>query len=143
MEAIKFPHCEKLNVHSQTDMSPHRRNQHPKYATGAHRIAPPTVANRITPTRKVMDPPSRFLKQKQKQTENGNASNVGASPIDPVLRRQAVRELLGVANSTLHAWIKSGRFPAPLELGPRVRGWRRSVVENYLANCAKASTTDQ
>jgi len=66
-----------------------------------------------------------------------------AFPIDPVLRRPAVRVMLQVANSTLHAWIKSGRFPAPLELGPRVRGWRRSVVENYLANCAKASNTDQ
>lgn len=86
-----------------------------------------------------MDPPSQSLKQKQ----NGNASSVDASPIDPVLRRQVVREMLGVSNSTLHEWIKSGRFPAPLELGPRVRGWRRSVVEDYLDNCAKASATDQ
>lgn len=69
-------------------------------------------------------------------------SSENAFAIDPVLRRPVVREMLGVANSTLHAWIKSGRFPAPLELGPRVRGWRRSVIENYLANCAKASTTD-
>lgn len=70
-------------------------------------------------------------------------SSENAFAIDPVLRRQAVREMLGVANSTLHVWIKNGRFPAPLELGPRVRGWRRSVVENYLANCAKASATDK
>ncbi|ODP35230.1 hypothetical protein A9762_11105 [Pandoraea sp. ISTKB] len=80
---------------------------------------------------------------KQKQTENGIASRVDASPIDPVLRRQVVREMLGVANSTLHVWIKDGRFPPPLELGPRVRGWRRSVVEDYLENCAKVSTTGQ
>ena len=63
--------------------------------------------------------------------------------IDPVLRRPVVREMLGVANSTLHTWIKSGRFPPPLKLGPRARGWRRSVVENYLANCAEASTAEQ
>lgn len=88
-----------------------------------------------------MDPPSQSLKQKQ--TENSNASSVDLTPIDPVLRPHVVREMLGVANSTMHAWIKSGRFPAPLKLGPRVRGWRRSVVESYLANCAKATTTDQ
>jgi prophage regulatory protein len=65
-----------------------------------------------------------------------------SAPIDPVLRRPAVRGMLGVSNSTLHVWIKNGRFPAPLELGPRVRGWRRSVVESYLSNCAKASTSN-
>uniref|UniRef100_UPI003F82A26E helix-turn-helix transcriptional regulator n=1 Tax=Cupriavidus ulmosensis TaxID=3065913 RepID=UPI003F82A26E len=76
--------------------------------------------------------------QHHTRLDNDYATGPSATPIDPVLRRPTVRGMLGVSNSTLHAWIKNGRFPAPLELGPRVRGWRRSVVESYLANCAKA-----
>jgi len=62
--------------------------------------------------------------------------------IDPILRRPDVRALLGISNSTLHAWVKAGRFPAPLELGPRVRGWRRSVVEAFLTNCPTTADPD-
>jgi prophage regulatory protein len=57
---------------------------------------------------------------------------------DPIWRRRTVLAQVGVSNSTLHAWIKAGRFPPPLELGPRARGWRRSVVEAFLANCTTA-----
>jgi len=94
----------------------------------------PKTGERVT--RKSID---NFSEDRQRDRK---ISSDSAFPIDPVLRRPAVREILGVANSTLHAWIKSGRFPAPLELGPRVRGWRRSVIEKYLADCAKASSTD-
>ncbi|RQV02619.1 AlpA family phage regulatory protein [Burkholderia cenocepacia] len=72
-------------------------------------------------------------------TAHGSASSISSTPsipIDPILRRPAVREMLGISNSTLHAWVKSGRLEPPLVLGPRVRGWRLSVIEAYIASCA-------
>ncbi|WKZ86487.1 AlpA family phage regulatory protein [Ralstonia pickettii] len=62
------------------------------------------------------------------------------APADPIWRRRTVLAQVGVSNSTLHAWIKAGRFPPPLELGPRARGWRRSVVEAFLSS--RTTTTD-
>ena len=70
------------------------------------------------------------------------ASNT-IEPIDRVLRRPAVLSALGISNSTLHAWIKKGHFPAPLELGPRVRGWRKSTVDAFLNACTSAPTAQE
>jgi prophage regulatory protein len=65
----------------------------------------------------------------------GQPHSTAPPTIDPVLRRPDVLAQLGISNSTLHAWVKAGRFPPPLELGPRVRGWRRSTIEAFLESC--------
>jgi predicted DNA-binding transcriptional regulator AlpA len=45
------------------------------------------------------------------------------------LRRQQVLERFGISNSTLNNWIKAGRFPAPIELGPNVRAWLEEELD--------------
>jgi prophage regulatory protein len=49
-------------------------------------------------------------------------------PIDPVVRLPEVLEIVGVGRSTLYALIRDGRFPAPIHLSARCRGWRRGTV---------------
>lgn len=45
-----------------------------------------------------------------------------------LLRRPAVCELMGVSPSTLERMIRSGRFPAPVVISQRTRGWFADVV---------------
>ena len=60
----------------------------------------------------------------------------------PVLRRKQVCALLGVSHTTLYDWIRAGRFPAPIELGPNSRAWLREEVEEFLAQ-RKAARDDR
>ena len=38
--------------------------------------------------------------------------------VQKFFRRKAILERYGVSNSTLYAWIQSGKFPAPIKLVP-------------------------
>ncbi|MDG1377750.1 MAG: AlpA family phage regulatory protein [Yoonia sp.] len=49
-----------------------------------------------------------------------------------ILRKPRVLALIGIGNTSLHAAIKRGDFPAPVKLGVRAVGWRRSDIENWL-----------
>ena len=51
---------------------------------------------------------------------------------DQILKRPRVQELTSLPVSTLYAWIKDGRFPAPVRLGLRSVGWRLSDIQNWL-----------
>ncbi|MEM1149947.1 MAG: AlpA family transcriptional regulator [Pseudomonadota bacterium] len=52
---------------------------------------------------------------------------------DRILRRPEVEALTGLARSTLYLHIKQGRFPSPVQIGPRAVGWRHSAVAAWLA----------
>jgi prophage regulatory protein len=56
--------------------------------------------------------------------------------MDDLLDKRAVCRLLGgsrpINPSSLWRWIKAGRFPKPIAVGPQVRRWRRSDVEATL-----------
>ncbi|WP_269900292.1 helix-turn-helix transcriptional regulator [Paenalcaligenes faecalis] len=41
---------------------------------------------------------------------------------------------VGIAHSTIWLWVRQGRFPAPVKLGPRVTAWRKSDVSQWLAD---------
>ena len=43
-----------------------------------------------------------------------------------------VAKMLGVTSETLLAWSGKGQFPAPIELGPRCRRWKRTDLETFL-----------
>ncbi len=43
-----------------------------------------------------------------------------------------IAEQLCVTVETLLTWSGKGTFPKPIELGRRVRRWKRSDVENFL-----------
>ncbi len=58
------------------------------------------------------------------------ASN--ASITTSFLREKQVRKLIPVAHSTLWAWVRSGKFPAPLKLSDRITVWRNSDVQAFI-----------
>lgn len=53
------------------------------------------------------------------------------------MRLPAVLALIPVGRSTWWAGIKSGRYPAPVKLGPRMSAWRaedvRSLIDSLCA----------
>ena len=51
-----------------------------------------------------------------------------------LMRLPEVLALVGVAKSTLHAWITAGLFPAQVQIGPRVVGWRSCEVDDWMSN---------
>ncbi len=57
-------------------------------------------------------------------------------PNDGLVRlRQIIPALIPVSKSTWWAGVKSGKFPAPLKLGPKTTCWRlsdiRTLIESY------------
>ena len=51
-----------------------------------------------------------------------------------IFRLPAVVELIGVSRATIWRWVAENLFPAPVRLGPRAVGWRRTDVEAWLAS---------
>lgn len=49
------------------------------------------------------------------------------------LREKHVLQLVPVAHSTLWAWVREGKFPAPLKLSERVTVWRSSDVQSFIS----------
>jgi predicted DNA-binding transcriptional regulator AlpA len=50
--------------------------------------------------------------------------------MEDLLDKQAVCRLLGdIHPSTLWRWIKAGRFPPPIHIGPQVRRWSESQCQ--------------
>lgn len=49
-----------------------------------------------------------------------------------VLRPRQVCHLLGISRGSLHAKVRAGEFPKPLQLGERSIGWRQSDIRAWL-----------
>ena len=49
-----------------------------------------------------------------------------------LIRLPQVRELTGLGRSTLYARIKSGDFPAPVNIGVRSVAWRADAVSAWI-----------
>jgi prophage regulatory protein len=49
-----------------------------------------------------------------------------------LLRATELSNVLGISKSTLWRWRKSGVFPHPIPLGPRMVGWRRQDIDEWL-----------
>ncbi len=51
-----------------------------------------------------------------------------------LIRYSGLKDLKIVNNrTTLYRWIKDGRFPKPIRLGPNSVAWRWSAIEAWLA----------
>ncbi|MBB5456773.1 AlpA family transcriptional regulator [Paraburkholderia sp. Cpub6] len=48
-------------------------------------------------------------------------------------RMSRLTKLLDVGRSTLYEWIKAGRFPSPVKLGPKAVGFRAEDVHAWIA----------
>jgi prophage regulatory protein len=51
-------------------------------------------------------------------------------------RRRGLVPILPVSRSGLYAWIRDGRWPAPIRIGPKVIAWKASVVREALDGMA-------
>ncbi len=40
--------------------------------------------------------------------------------------------ITGVSSATLYRWIRAGKFPPPIHLGERIRGWPSDAVQAWL-----------
>jgi len=45
--------------------------------------------------------------------------------------------IVPVSNSTIWAWVKEGRFPAPVKIGPRTTAWDVRDVRRWLDECSE------
>ena len=48
------------------------------------------------------------------------------------LRFADLQEIIPVSRSTLWRWVRDGKFPPPIALGPNTRAWRESDVLSWL-----------
>ena len=51
---------------------------------------------------------------------------------EKLLRLGEVREIVGVAKSTIYAMMAHNRFPRPLQIGPKSVRWRESEIAEWL-----------
>lgn len=49
-----------------------------------------------------------------------------------LLRLPTVTDLTGAAKSTIWLWVKEGKFPRPVKLGPRSVAWKSKDVREFL-----------
>ena len=49
-----------------------------------------------------------------------------------ILRPRDVCKRLRIGRSTLYSWLAQGKFPPPIPLGERARGWRECDVAAWL-----------
>lgn len=56
-------------------------------------------------------------------------------PATGFIRLPRLIPIIGVARSTLLAWVQQGRFPRPHKIGPRAVAWRVEEVRAFLGAC--------
>ena len=50
------------------------------------------------------------------------------------MKRAEILDLCGVSRQTLYNWINAGKFPAPVQIGPRAVRWRAGDVADWLTS---------
>jgi len=60
-------------------------------------------------------------------------------PATALLRLPQVLAVVPVGRSTLWGWVRAGKFPKPVKLGPMTSAWRASDVAEWLAKAGEAS----
>ena len=64
-------------------------------------------------------------------------------PNDGYSRLQQLLPYLPIAKSTVEAWVKIGKFPAPVKLSATVTAWRNADIHEWLDNLATGQLTDE
>ncbi len=54
------------------------------------------------------------------------------SPSERLLNEAEVLRRLTISRSTLYRWVRSGAFPAPLQLGPRRVAWSGADFDDWI-----------
>lgn len=53
-------------------------------------------------------------------------------PPECLIRIKEACLLVGVSRTTLYRMVNAGEFPAPLDLGPRFRAWKKKTVLDWI-----------
>ena len=56
-----------------------------------------------------------------------------------IIRLGQVRARTGLSRSTLYAYIRDGRFPAPITISERCVGWVEAEIDQWIAERIAAS----
>ena len=60
-----------------------------------------------------------------------------------ILRLPAVRARVGLGKTKLYDLVKSGEFPAPIQLSKRAVGWRSDHIDQWLKSRPPAATREK
>ena len=61
------------------------------------------------------------------------SSSPDLAPAAVFFRLPTVMRITGLGRSTIYRMIANSEFPRPVQLGPRVVGWRRSDIDSWSA----------
>ncbi len=64
--------------------------------------------------------------------------NIPILPETGYVRLPAVRRVFPVSKSTWWEGVKTGRFPKPVKLGPRMTAWRVEDIRDLIDRVGKA-----
>ena len=77
-------------------------------------------------------------KMRNSRTRAKPAQGTGVSlPSDGFLRQKAILKLIPVSRATWWNWVKSGKAPKPLNLGPNMTAWRVSDIRELIDRLSK------
>jgi predicted DNA-binding transcriptional regulator AlpA len=60
------------------------------------------------------------------------------SDFDPLIPLPEAAKLLGTTRGNAWKWVRAGLLPQPIKLTPRRCGWRKSTLEQFIAEREKA-----
>lgn len=63
--------------------------------------------------------------------------------MEQVLRLPQVKAVTGLSRSTIYQRIAEGKFPQPIVLGPRGRGWLNSDIQSWIQERVEATRQSQ
>ncbi len=62
---------------------------------------------------------------------------------EALLRKPEVLKLTGLSNSSFYNFIKAGRLKPGVPIGPRLKGWPASEIQEYIQSCIDARDQKQ
>ncbi len=62
---------------------------------------------------------------------------------EALLRKPEVLKLTGLSNSSFYNYIKAGVIPCGVPIGPRLKGWPASEIQDYIQSCIDARDQKQ
>lgn len=59
-------------------------------------------------------------------------------PAQGISRLKKVCMMTGLSKSTIYAWVRAGKFPAPIKLSPSMTAWRNNDVLDWINSLEQA-----
>ena len=72
---------------------------------------------------------------------NKNISRLNPLPQEGFVRLPQILHALGIGKTTFWEGIKTGRFPAPVKLGPHTSAWRVEDIRGLIAHLSSGTNS--